>query len=58
MTGKNLFICLFVCLFITGKCTPGYPNVAMPPDGGVHTHSMSEVQSLTNEPMRLQRINL
>lgn len=27
---------------------PGYPNVAMPFDGGVYTYSISEVQRLTN----------
>lgn len=45
-------------LFITGKCIPGYSNVAMPSDGGVYTYSISEVQKLTNEPMSLQSIHL
>lgn len=45
-------------LFITGKCIPGYSNVAMPCDGGVYTYSISEVQRLTNEPMGLQSIHL
>lgn len=36
------------CLFIFGKHIPGYPNVAMPSDGGVYTYSICEVQRLTN----------
>lgn len=35
-------------LFIIGEHIPGYPNVAMPSDGGVHTYSISEVQRLKN----------
>lgn len=43
-------------LFILGKHVPGYPNVAMPSDGGVYTYSIREVQRLTL--MGLQRIHL
>lgn len=42
--------------FIFGKHVPGYPNVAMPSDGGVYTYSICEVQRLTL--MGLQRIHL
>lgn len=43
-------------LFIFGKHVPGYPNVAMPSDGGVYTYSICEVQRLTL--LGLQRIHL
>lgn len=47
-----------VIYFITGTGIPGYSNAAMPSDGGVCTHGVSEVQRLTNEPMGLQSIHL